>query len=297
MLTVELLKKQESLSTLTDEQLTAIASLSQNDEKVVKDKLTGELHGLYDVDILSVSGIEKEQGEKTYNYNKRVLSKFKAEKEDLIKEIETLKASSKGKDVSKEVQELTDKLGIVTRQYEADKLKFEDEKKVLQGNLTSYMVDSEFEKAKASINFKKEYPESVLGMLYEKAKENILKSHQVEFSEMDGKKVLVFKNKEGVLLNKTNGLKPYTASELLSENLKDVIDTGRKVEGAGSHNSKNEGVASVDVSSAKTQLEADAVITKYLAENGYTRGSAAFANKQAEIRTSLGVERLPLREN
>ena len=72
MLTREILIANASLSGLSDEQITAITTLSQNDENSVIAKKTGEIYGALDADILEVSGIAKNGTEKTYDYAKRV---------------------------------------------------------------------------------------------------------------------------------------------------------------------------------------------------------------------------------
>ena len=57
MLTVDMLKQNGTLAGLTDEQLTAIATMSQNDENTVIGTKIGALHGQYDTDILGITGI------------------------------------------------------------------------------------------------------------------------------------------------------------------------------------------------------------------------------------------------
>lgn len=58
-LTREILVANAALSGLTDEQINAITTLSQNDENSVIAKKTGEIYGNLDADILTASGVEK----------------------------------------------------------------------------------------------------------------------------------------------------------------------------------------------------------------------------------------------
>ena len=74
MLTREILAANAQLSGLTEEQIKAIITLSENDENSVIAKKTGEIYGALDNDILTVSGIAKNGTEKTYDYAKRVMS-------------------------------------------------------------------------------------------------------------------------------------------------------------------------------------------------------------------------------
>ena len=77
MLTGEILVANAALSGLSDEQIMAITTLSQNDENSVIAKKTGEIYGALDADILAVSGIAKNGTEKTYDYAKRVIGEMK----------------------------------------------------------------------------------------------------------------------------------------------------------------------------------------------------------------------------
>ena len=81
MLTIEMLRQSAALTGLTDAQFSAIAEMSRNDEQTVIGTRIGELHGQYDKDIFGVTGIKKNDGEKSYDYTKRVLSHYKAELE------------------------------------------------------------------------------------------------------------------------------------------------------------------------------------------------------------------------
>lgn len=76
-LTASVLRANQGLAGLTDEQVRAIEELSRNDENTVIGTRIGELHGQYDQDVLGVTGIQKKQGEKSYDYVKRVLGEFK----------------------------------------------------------------------------------------------------------------------------------------------------------------------------------------------------------------------------
>ncbi|MGL5981136.1 MAG: hypothetical protein ACRCZY_09730, partial [Phocaeicola sp.] len=76
-LTAEVIKANEQLATLSDEQLSAIATLSLNDESAVLGARIGEIHGRYEADIKEIVGVDKNQGEKAYDYMKRVLGDYK----------------------------------------------------------------------------------------------------------------------------------------------------------------------------------------------------------------------------
>ena len=85
MLTIEMLRQSSDLAGLTDNQLNAIAEMSRNDENTVIGTKIGALHGQYDTDILDITGIKKKDGEKSYDYAKRVLGEYKAKAESAKK--------------------------------------------------------------------------------------------------------------------------------------------------------------------------------------------------------------------
>jgi len=311
-LTPEVIKANESLSELTDDQVAAISTLSVNDENTVIGAKVGELHGAYDRDIKEISGVEKNQGEKSYDYAKRVLGDFKTQiagSADLQTkitgyetEISTLKqqiGDGKGNEVV--AQQLKDAQGKLTQlqtQYDTDKSNWEKEKGEFNSKITGIQVNSEFGKATSALKFKAGYPEGVQQTLLKSAKDGILDQYKPDWVEADGKKVMVFRDDKGeILRNKNNALNPYTAQELITEQLKDVLDPGKKATGTGSSNPDDgkDTIEIVDIAGAKNQVEADDIITKYLMQQGETRGSQSFADKQKKLRADNGVDKLPIR--
>ncbi len=135
-LTAEVLRANEALTGLSDDQVTAIETLSANDENQVIGTRIGELHGQYDADILQASGVEKNQGEKSYDYAKRVIGSFKEDAGQvagLNTQIQTLTAEKaaleqkitegNGDEVLKQkLQDTTDKLSQLQSKYDTDKI-------------------------------------------------------------------------------------------------------------------------------------------------------------------------------
>ena len=94
MLTTELLKQQTELQGLTDEQMTAIATLSQNDEDVVIGKRIGELYRQLDDTIEKSTGVHRNGDEKTYLYLERAAKELQGK-------------AGKADEYAKQVAELT----------------------------------------------------------------------------------------------------------------------------------------------------------------------------------------------
>ncbi len=308
-LTAEVIKANADLANLTDAQLAAITTLSANEENQVINTKIGELHGRYDEDVKSITGIEKNSGEKTYDYVKRVLADLKTKSagapdlQSYENEIATLKsqiANGKGDEaIRQQLKDAQAELATLKTQYEVDKQNWGNKEKEYADKITGIEIDSNFEKATAGLKFRAGYPESVQRTLLSSAKSAILGAYKPDWVETDGQRIMVFRDKNGeILRNKSNSLNPYTADELISEQLKEVLDNGRIITGAGTQGQGNgqSGSAEVfNIAGAKTQVEADEIIVKYLMQIGETRGSGSFAEKQKKLRQENGVDKLPIR--
>lgn len=314
MITIEMLNQSESLKGLTDAQKLAITTLSSNDEATVIGTKIGALHGQYDADILSISGISKADGEKTYDYLKRVLGDYKtkldgtktlsAQLEAQKKKVTELEAKLAAggsdeavkqqlKDARHQVTQLQTQLTTKTEELDKAKKDYEQKEKDLQ-------VGFAFTNATAGIKFKADVSEPVKKILLAAAKDEILAKGTPDFID-DGKggKKLVLRDAAGNTLNNPkNNLNPYTIEELVMEtSLKDVIDTGKQQSGGGTqpNPSPSHRTVNLDLSTAKTQQEADVQIENYLLSTGLTRDNVEFGNKALEIRNENNVSDLPIR--
>lgn len=301
------IKANALLATLTDEQVGALVTLSTNDEQTVIGAKIGALHGQYDTDILTVTGIAKNQGEKSYDYTKRVLTDYKTKlagfataEADLAKlktekaDLETKLAAGAGDALIK--QQLTDattKLQQLQGAYDADKVAFEDEKVKLTSALHTTKVENHFDNAIAGLKFKATIPDSVKSVLLKNVKQELLSTTKPEFTATGD---LIFRDANGAIMsNPSNKLNPFTAAELISKALVDVIDLGRQQPGGGSGPVKPGEVTIIDISAAKTQIEADEIIQKHLLAGGMLRTDQNFGAEQNKLRKEHGVEKLPIR--
>lgn len=317
MLTVEMLKQNTSLAGLTDAQFAAIATMSQNDENTVIGTKIGALHGQYDSDILSITGMKKNDGEKSYDYAKRVLNDYKsqiastatiqAQLANANKEVEKLKqklADGAGdeqlkqqlKDAKAQVTQLQTQL--TTKEAEFRKNLAELEKKNLDTR-----VDFAFETAVSGLKFKDGITDAVKKILLDSAKAEILAKGTPDFID-DGKggKALVFRGQDGnVLNNPKNNLNPYTISDFVAESsIKDVIDTSTTIHqnGGGTKpivTTTSQSATILDMHGVKTQVEADKAIEAHLLANGLTRDSSEFSEQAMQLRNDNKVSELPIR--
>lgn len=310
-----MLNQNPALSALTDAQKATIAEISKNDEATVIGTKIGALHGQYDADILNVSGIAKAEGEKSYDYLKRVLGDYKTKLDSTktlsaqleaskkkVTELETKLAAGGSDEVLK--QQLKDAKHQVVQlqtQLTAKGEELDNAKKDYEAKEKNMQVGFAFANATAGIKFKAGIAESVQKILLSAAKDEILAKGTPDFiDDGHGNKKLVLRDENGNTLNNPkNNLNPYTLNELIMEtSLKDVIDTGKQQPGGGTKplgNQNGGGGTTLDLSGAKTQLEADTQIENYLLSTGLTRDNVEFGNKVLEIRNENNVSELPIR--
>ena len=315
MLTIEMLRQNSALTGLSDAQLTAIAEMSKNDENTVIGTKIGALHGQYDTDILGITGIKKKDGEKSYDYAKRVLGEYKTKAESVkaVKaELDTTKAQvaelqaklEKGAGDETLRQQLKDAKAQVTQlqtQLQTKETEFSSKKAEFETTLKNTHVDYAFQAATAGLKFKSGITEPIQKTLLNAAKAEVLAKGTPDFIEDgQGGKKLVIRGADGNILNNPkNNLNPYTIQELAMEtSLKDVIEAGRQQQGGGTGGfgpgSGGTG-GTLGLSGIKNQVEADKAIEAHLLANGLTRDSQEFADQSLQLRAENNVANLPIK--
>lgn len=317
MLTIDMLRQNSALAGLTDVQVNAIAEMSRNDENTVIGTKIGALHGQYDTDIFSITGIKKNDGEKSYDYAKRVLNEYKTKAgstQDLQQKLDA--ANKKVTDLEKKIesgegdaalrQQLKDTKAQVSQlqsQLQTKETEFNTKKKELEDNIKNVHIDYAFQAAVSGLKFKSGITDNVQNVLLKSAKAEVLTKGTPDFiDDGQGGKKLVLRGQDGNILNNPkNNLNPYTLQELILEtSLKDVIDTGRQQIGGGTGGQGGQGGqggsgVTLDLSSVKSQVEADKAIETYLLHTGLTRDSQEFADKLLEIRNDNNISQLPIK--
>jgi len=306
-LTKEILSK--NVDGLTDEQVQAIETLSQNAFQEAISQRIGEIHGQYDQDISSVTGQTKPGGVKTYEWLKNVLSDYKTKAEsgagDLekyqtkISELESKLKDGKGNETL--VQQLKDLEAQKTQLQEAlESTKSAAEEKVKQERAAAaaLKINYEFEKALTGVKFKPDeiMPEAVRQTYIDAAKAKILNTAKPDWiDDGQGGQRLVFRNEAGqVLNNPDNALNPYTARELLMKEIEPVLDLGKQQNGGGTKPGKSGG-GSFALGGAKNQPEAAGAIQEYLLGMGYENASEKYQAEFDKIWEEAKVSDLPMR--
>lgn len=315
MLTIEMLRQNAVLAALPETTLASIAEMSKNDENTVIGNKIGALHGQYDADILSISGIAKQQGEKSYDYAKRVLGSYetkvkaakateaelKAAKEQVTSLQAKIEANAGDETLRKQLNDAKTQVTQLQQQLTAKTTELTNKQAEFDKTIKDTHVDYAFKAATTGLKFKDSIPSNVRDILLASAKTEVLAKGTPDFIE-DGKggKVLVLRDANGNILNNpANNLNPYTIGELVMQtSIKDVLDDGRRQTGggtgSGSGNGGNSG-SSVDLSAARTQVEADRLIETHLLSTGLTRDSSEFASQAMQLRAENKVSELPIR--
>lgn len=312
-LTSELIRANAALAGLSDAQVAAITEMSRNDEDSVIGQKTGEIYGGLDNDILATSGIAKDGTEKTYDYAKRVITTLKQGADSLAakqKEVDALTKektrlegviASGGSDAEtkKALTKAQADLANVTKEYTTLKTKFDNQESEHAKQLLDVKMEGEFNKASASVKFKADLPKAVTDVLLSQAIAKVKAMNPEYIDDGKGGKVLAFMQNGTPLRNPDTNLNPYTASELVQKELKEmgVLEAGRTQTGAGSggQGGGQTGGQTYDLTGARTQTEASEIITKQLLAQGKVIGSKEYQEAFGKAWKDNNIKSLPIR--
>ncbi|MCM1077867.1 MAG: hypothetical protein NC344_06855 [Bacteroidales bacterium] len=311
-LTKEILTANAVLNGLTEEQLSAIITLSVNDENTVIGTRIGEIYRQMDTTIENATGVKRNGDEKTYNFLARasqVLSEKASLADNLSKEVASLQKEkarlekviadgSGDTETKKALAQAQKDLTAITKQYNTLKGEYDTAKQNHTNELFALRVEGELTAATSGIKFKQDFPKSVTDVILSQAVAKIKAMNPEYIDDGKGGKVLAFKDETGAIMrNSENQLNPYTAGELLSRELKvlGVLEEGRRQNGGGTgaHTGGNGGGSSLDVSGAKTRIEAYDAIASSLMAQGMTKGSSEFDTAMQQAWKDNNVASLP----
>lgn len=314
-LTQQILSATAELSGLTEAQINAIVTLSQNDENSVLGTRIGEIYRQMDATIASATGVQRNGDEKTYNYLERAtkdiaekakgvdglnsqiaaLTKEKARLEKVIAE------GTGDAETKKALAQAQKDLAAVTKQFTDLHTEYETAKANHATELFNVKIENELSVATANIKFKPELPQSVTGVILDQAIAKVKGMNPEYIDNGNGGKVLAFKDGNGAIMrNPDNMLNPYTATDLIAKELKTmgVLDEGKSKPGGGTK--PNPGASggsggTIDVSGARNRVEAYDAISNALLQQGMTVGSAEFDAAMTQAWKDNNVASLPER--
>lgn len=299
MLTKETLIANEALAGLTDEQITAITTLSANDENTVIGQKFGEVYRQMDSTIEKATGIKRDGDEKTYLYLERATRAFadKFSDYDTIKnrvsELEEQVAKGGDEGLKAQLAQAQAELNSTKNQFNTLKANFDKAKTDHAKALNDFKIEAEIAKAKEGLTFKKGLSEPVMNTLVAQAVANV-KAKNPSFEDRNGVSTLVFHDANGAPLNNAeNKLNPFTARELLVKEFEsmDILET-MPAKGAGGKPRVT--APSVSLSGVTTQVEATDVITKMLAEKGIAKTNLNYQAEYDKLWDENNCSALPL---
>jgi|GEM_PF-3088892 len=222
---------------------------------------TSELYTGLDNDIFTASGIAKEGTEKTYDYAKRVIGGLKSAPTALQQKITDLE------------QKIAQGSGDATlkAQLEAAQAKEQEyQTKLQQAQTESFQKDVKLDVRDGlrGLKFDPTVKESVRNVLVDNATAQIISMAKVQ-DNADGSKQVVYVKDGKTLLNKEN--LPADASFILSDLLKDVLDTGHQGQGGGAGRNDN-GSGLNDDGTVKVPDTRPATVTTKMQVNAWLLG-------------------------
>jgi len=205
-------------------------------ENELRDRVR-KVHQNYDEDLFQLTGKRRrtDPEEKTFDFLKAVIGDYKTN-ETKIAEFETqigdlkekIKSNTGDEQLKKDLAEAMSNLATVKKLYEEEKETWGKEKGSLESSHQRSGMENILDRALIGIKFKDGISESVVKIVVDSVKNELLETAGI----IDG--VMIFKDKEGkTLINKDNAMNPFTADEMLRSKLKDIIDEGRVIAGTG----------------------------------------------------------------
>ena len=236
------------------------------------DKALFDVHSQYDDDLFKITGERKNSEEKTYDAIKRVVGVLKDKSDKLpgyIKEIADLK-QGKVKDPDEQLK--AENADLLSK-HEA--YKTETDKKItdMESGHQVTKIKGMLEQSMVGMKFKDSVPEPVRQSYISTTIANLIESADV----VEGS--IVFRDKEGIVIkNEANNLHPFTAKEMIQDKLKDIIDTGKKL------NVKGEKPKIIEIEEGKKDIlivlpdsvETKPQLGKHLASLGLERNSPEY---------------------
>lgn len=238
MLSAEVIKANEPLKDLTDEQIRYIVALSKNDEEQMKTAIVRETHDRYDRDIEELTGLKREPTEKTHAFLKRAVSEKLSGLDDLGKKVKALELEKKellDKGDDKKIEELNKQIKEKTERIELMKTKHAEALKEKEGeiqkqmsSLEEFKVTSMFQSSLSKFVLDDEIPQAARDAVVQQT-EQYVKSLKREW--IDGKLRFLDDNNE-ILRDKTT-LEPLTIEAITKQRLDPITAQQRQGAGAG----------------------------------------------------------------
>jgi len=254
--------------------------LSNYEDKLASDK-TRDIATSIESDIYNASGVEKTEGEKYYDYLKRVVSDLKGKAgrvKGLESKLEELKNSGVDEETKRELTELKELIPKLKSEHETQlmdlKKKHDTDRK-----------RSEIMSSLSEVALDPSLPEDVAKVMKANAVEKLL---NLKSSFSDGK--LIYVNDSGDTVRHEESLEPKSSKDLLIESLSSILKKQEQTtKGLGTNTDDSNVNAKMNKpDGVKTKIQLDTYIKESL---GHANGSAEYTKAFQE----MGGHELPVR--
>ena len=191
-------------------------------EQKIKSRLS-EQHTAYDRIVESVSGVKRNQDEKSYDYTKRIMSDLHQSVKDKEDKVSELEKAVNDKSGGEALELAKSELESMKTKHQSALDDWKQEREKMEDGTLSLRISNEFDRAMTGFKFKDAaiIPEDVRNAMINNAKAELSKIA----SFVEGE--LVFLNSDGTIM-RDEKLNVLSAKEVLADKLKSVIDAGRK---------------------------------------------------------------------
>ena len=300
MLTKETIVANEALKDLSEEQISAIATLSENDEATVIGQKFGEVYRQMDSTIEKATGVKRNGDEKTYVYLERATKAFADKFSDYeglktkIADLEKQVANGGDAELKSQLETAKAELNSTKEQFNAMKAEFDKAKADHVNELNNLRIDEELTRAREGLTFKQGFSEQVMNTLIAQAVANV-KAKNPAFEERNGVRTLIFHDENGAPLNNAeNKLNPFTAKELLVKEF-ESMDILEKQPAKGAGGKQTTSVQTVSLAGVTTQVEAAEAIEKTLSQKGIAKTSLNYKAEYDKLWDENKCSELPMK--
>lgn len=248
----------------------------KNHESVVVAKKTGEHATAIEKDVYDLTGIQKADNEKYYDYMKRAVGEKVGAVTKLQGELDALRAKGGNpNEVDKaRIAELEKKIADKEKDYGTQ---LSERDKELLETRASVAIEKDLSAQRAK------YKPTIPASLIELAEGAVISSllSKARWMDVDGKKTIVFVGDDNNVVIDQSTMKPATAAFFLKSSpaLKDLVDEGKKAEGSGSSGSGGAGgkEGSGKYSGLPGDVKTKMALTAHLKQLGIMDGTPEFA--------------------
>ena len=301
------IQNNEKLKDLSEDQRNELSEVYRNNEQIAINEVTSRNAKSIEDDIFALTGNEKQQGVKYFDYMK---SEFTKQKEGSVSKAEFETLQGKYTTAQEQIKNgITDEVGkqkladanARVNQLETDLQQAgQKHKKEFDAERLSSMKDTTRNEMVSFLNGKTPAggmdKELYADVGTTKINAFLLTATPEKVSADNGTSFIQFRDVNGdVMLNPDNSRRPFTVNEMSQSILGTLIQKPGSNEGAGTNNGQGDNTNVPSIGSAKTQGEADTIITKQLRTEGLVSTSDEYTKRFKEIRDANKVRSLPLR--